>query len=263
MGGYLRKLSLVIFEGDEDAEEGDMRKAYETYSFYFGKQDKDFCFNRSSKHQGDIPMGEPGNNMPSELTEERIVKSTKRLLRRLIAGTQELDLLPEVAHLTVCLEYYDDITPKDYHPKGYGPSEYTPQLQHDEKCGENQPYFMGMGQIDIMHQKMALRLKSKAGVLSEDDELHPSSLAVEAATHAVNAISLENESGPCQNGEQSGYDEGMEIGTAQLSKEEYRKMKMKSKRKELEDELIQINEMESKNKKYKKWSTYKSHLDFM
>merc|ERR1719415_514766 len=49
--GYLRKMSLVIFDGEEDANSGDMRRAYETYSFYFGSQDKEFSLSKLTREK--------------------------------------------------------------------------------------------------------------------------------------------------------------------------------------------------------------------
>lgn len=248
--GYLRKLSIVIFEGDEDAEEGDMRKAYETYSFYFGLQDKDFSLTRSSKYQGDVPMLEAGKSIPMELSEEKIMRTVKKLLRRLIAGTQELDVLPDVAHLKICLEYYDDITPEDYQPKGYENSDYTPQVKYSGDQSGLEPHYLGMGQVDMMHQKIALRLRSKAQPLNPEDELHPASIerasqegrevdeGVNHASNAVSEICLESDN--------------------ELSIKNKKKQKMELKRKQLEEEQQQLEVNYSK--KYKKASTFKDTL---
>jgi len=246
--GYLRKLSIVIFEGD-DAEEGDMRKAYETYSFYFGLQDKDFSLTRSSKHHGDAPMLESESNVSMELTEEKIMRTVKKLLNRLIAGTQELDVLPDVAHLKICLEYYEQLTPVDYEPKGYENSEYTPQVRYDGDQNGMEPHFLGMGQVDMMHQKMALRLRSKAQPLNPEDELHPASIerasqegkldeGVNHASNAVSELSLRSDS--------------------EVSIKDKKKQKMELKRKQLEDEQQRLEQ--SYNKKYKKASTNKEPM---
>jgi hypothetical protein len=219
-------LSIVIFEGHfESSDETDMRDAYETYGFYFGPQDKDFSLTRTSKHKGDVPLVQ-AESMPSELTEEYVMRAMRKLLRRLIAGTQELDVLPEEASLTVCLEYHDDLTPSDYQPKGYEHSDYIPQVQYEEE--DQTPQVLGMGQVDMMHYKMALRLRSKANFLNPEDDLHPSQLQnpEEQETNQV-----ENDTN------EASEDHSMEIETAQMTSKEMKRYKMQHKRKQLEEEL--------------------------
>merc|ERR1712018_691180 len=108
----------------------------------------------------------------------------------------------EQASLTVCLEYHDDITPPEYQPKGYEHSDYIPQVQfEDDKLAEA----LGMGQVDMMHYKMALRLRSKAKVLTPEDDIHPSQLESNQVEH---------------NEEASSEDHSMEVETAQMTAKE-------------------------------------------
>merc|ERR1719266_871283 len=229
--GYLRKMSLIIFDGQEDAELGDMRKAYETYSFYFGDQDKDFSLTKSSRGGGDVPMIEQGDIVPGQLTEEYVMRTVKRLLRRLINGTQELDVLPDVCFLTICLEYYDNKTPQNYQPKGYEHTDYGPMVISEDDSDS----YLGMGQVDLMKMKMALRLRSKAGTLNPDDELHPASLEKDTQSQEEVLEDHENESVETESSD--------DVSKA-------KKMKMGMKRKQLEQET---QEMEYQyNKKFKK-----------
>jgi len=231
--GYLRKMSLIIFDGEEDAASEDMRRAYETYAFYFGAQDKDFSLTKNSKAKGDAALIEQGDLNSGPLTEEYIMRTVKKLLRRLINGTQELDMLPEVCFLTICLEYYDDKTPADYQPKGYEHTEHAPLVMSD---GDVESYH-GMGQVDMLNMKMALRLRSKAKVLSPDDEMHPSSLEKETQSQEMDQeVSEEKEAS-------TGSESPHEIASA-------KKMKMMSKRKQLEQETQEIEMQYSK--KFKK-----------
>jgi len=229
--GYLRKMSLIIFDGQEDAELGDMRKAYETYSFYFGDQDKDFSLTKSSRGGGDVPMIEQGDIVPGQLTEEYVMRTVKKLLRRLINGTQELDVLPDVCFLTICLEYYDNKTPQNYQPKGYEHTEYGPMVISEDDSES----YLGMGQVDLMNMKMALRLRSKAHALNPDDELHPASLEKDTQSQEEALEAHENESVETESSD--------DVSKA-------KKMKMGLKRKQLEEET---QEMEYQyNKKFKK-----------
>jgi len=230
--GYLRKMSLIIFDGQEDADLGDMRRAYETYSFYFGAQDKDFSLTKSSRGGGDVPMIEQGDLVSGQLTEEYVMKTVKKLLRRLINGTQELDVLPDVCFLTICLEYYDNKTPPNYQPKGYEHTEYGPMVISED---DNESY-LGMGQVDMMNMKMALRLRSKATTLQPDNELHPASL--EKDTQSQEQVSEDHD--------QDGSDETVSSDDVSNAK----KMKMGQKRKQLEQETQEIEYQY--NKKFKK-----------
>jgi len=214
--GFLRKLSIVILEGHyESSSDVDVRDAYETYGFYFGPQDKDFSLTRSAKNKGDVPLKET-EDMRSEITEEYFMKTVKKLLRRLISGTQELDVLPEDASLTVCLEYYDDVTPHDYQPKGYQHSDHIPQVRDEDENVKP----MGMGQVDMMHQRMALRLRSKAKVLTPEDDLHPlqiQNLQEQENNQVRNDTNEEN------------VDQSMELETARMTAKEMKKYKMQKK----------------------------------
>jgi len=235
--GYLRKLSLVFF--DTEAENADdFNNAYETYSFYFGKQDKDFSLSLSPKNQGDVQL----IGQPSILTEQKVMKMVKGFMKRLVGGTQELDVLPEVASLKVCAEYYDDLTPEDYEPKGFVHSDTRPQVVNPDT--EPDPFFLGVGQIDMMHQKMALRVKSKAKALTTEDELHPQSLERNSQQNDV----LQN----IQN--LSVCDAEMsDQSNLQLSARQKKQLKMGIRRKRVEGELQESdNEDNRRHKKYGK-----------
>jgi len=233
--GYLRKLSLVFF--DTEAENADdFNNAYETYSFYFDKQDKDFSLSLSPKNQGDVQL----MNQPSILSEQKIMKMVKGFLKRLIGGTQELEVLPEVASLKVCAEYYDDITPEGYEPKGFVHSDTRPQVVNSDS--EPEPYYLGVGQIDMMHQKMALRVKSKAAALNPEDELHPQTLE---RNSQQNDVLQHIQNLPVCDAEMSDESE------LQLSSRQKKQLKMGIRRKRVEDELQESeNEDARKHKKY-------------
>lgn len=235
--GYLRKMSLVIFDGEEDANSGDMRRAYETYSFYFGSQDKEFSLSKLTKEKGDMPLIDQ-ELVPEQLTEEYIMRTVKRFLRRLVNGTQTLDVLPDICFFTTCLEYYDDKTPADYEPRGYEHSEHVPRVMSEAE----DETFMGMGQVELMNFKMALRLRSKAETLSPDNELHPTSLS-------NGTQSQENE--PTDVSQEDTSPEKEECAEIELqSKPSSSKKNMEQKRKRLEQETQEI-EMQY-NKKFKK-----------
>merc|ERR1711939_785722 len=94
--------------------------------------------------------------------------------------------------------------------------------------------YLGMGQVDLMNMKMALRLRSKAGTLNPDDELHPASLEKDTQSQEEVLEDLENESVETESSD--------DVSKA-------KKMKMGMKRKQLEQET---QEMEYQyNKKFK------------
>merc|ERR1719251_883160 len=171
-------------------------------------------------------MIEQGDLVSGQLTEEYVMKTVKKLLRRLINGTQELDVLPDVCFLTICLEYYDDKTPKDYQPKGYEHTEHGPRVMSDSDMG----LYHGLGQVDMMNMKMALRLRSKANVLTPENELHPSS--IERETQSQEEVAKEAELSLAQE-ESVGSESPQEIALA-------KKIKMGSKRNQLEEETQEI-----------------------
>jgi len=238
--GYLRKMSLVIFDGEEDANSRDMRRAYETYSFYFGSQDKDFSLTKNAREKGDMPLIEQGDLVPGQLTEEYIMRTVKKFLRRLINGTQALDVLPDVCFFTTCLEYYDDKTPSDYQPRGYEHSEFIPRVASED----NDESYIGMGQVEMMNYKMAMRIRSKAETLSPDNELHPATLAKEIDSQESELQHAE----VSQDETSQEQEEDMEVQSH--IKKANSKRNMESKRKRLEQET---QEMEAQyNKKFKK-----------
>jgi hypothetical protein len=226
---------------------------------------------RTSKAHGkdDVSLEE---NMPKELTESQVIKATKTFLRNLITVTQELDVLPEVAYLSVALEYYDERTPRNYEPKGYEMSEHAPQIMVYNKAGEaqNMEHFKGIGQVDMLHQKMALRIQSKSSVLNEDDELHPSQVSL--SPNPTNVDDDDAESGSYitttsrakagkdkEINEAEGHQEKMDVSSDQeveLSTKEQKLKKMNAKRRRLEEELDASDLEEEQESKKKKMSVY-------